>query len=560
MGTILGYELSSEKSIKELELKQSLVKKYFEYSSSTNNLMGYKCCKTKIPGKEINSDYTFYLYNIEGFFDFENGFFFTLQNLIWIMKCFNENNINTKSYEDFGCKIKILFASLEVIASKRQMMKIKEYIDLIKENDQLLRLGSFGISLLRNSKSVINFLERIIPFDQFKGYVSSVFLLIEGGFEIWTGFIDMGNLYKAFLNKNYFEAFIYLLDGTANLYQGGNKINNSYKELQENYREKNFTKAQRNLNALLNKMDKLFNKLKENNLNNLYKKNIVVLAIDETCRFMEDPDIGLIYVQGIESYAKSLNTIDINRNKFIMNLIIFYLKLKDIISSDEFENKDFKLRYGFMVYLKKIILEQYNQQLWNSMNEQNITHLINEKYQEYYDNLNKADDHNREVDDQKKMLEITNYKNINEIMEKKILHKTPSISSYPLNKNNKNNKKNPKITEEKKKNHNFFYSTCTNGFYTKKTIHKNTNNAISTTKSSSKSEFNYCKIEAVKSKDKKDKKDKISTKSTYNFKGCRANYKKRNEKKNDEISSKDISLENSAPPPIGIYYEKIKNC
>ena len=64
-------------------------------------------------------------------------------------------------------------------------------------------------------------MERIIPFDQFKGYVSSVFLLIEGGFEIWTGFIDMGNLYKAFLNKNYFEAFIYLLDGTATLY---NKI------------------------------------------------------------------------------------------------------------------------------------------------------------------------------------------------------------------------------------------------------------------------------------------------------------------------------------------------
>lgn len=557
MGAVFGYKLSSQESIKELELRESLVKKYFEYSSSTNNLMGYKCCKTKIPGKEINSDFTFYLYNIEGFFDFENGFFFTLQNLIWIMKCFNENNINTKSYEDFSCKLKIIFSFLEVVTSKRQKMKINECFDLIKEKEQFLRLGSFGMNLLRNSKSVINFLERIIPFDQFKGYVSSVFLLIEGGFEIWTGLRDIENLYKAFINKNYFEAFIYLLDGTANLYQGKNKINNSYNQLQENYREKNFTKAQRNLNALLNKMDQLFNKLKENNLNNLYKKNIVVLAIDETCRFMEDPDIGLIYVQGIEYYAKSLNTIDTNRNKFIMNMITFYLELKNIISNDEFENKDFKLRYGFMIYLKKKILEQYYQQLWNSMNKQNIIDLINEKYQEYYDNLNKSDDDNREIDDQKKMLGKINNKNIDEIKEKKVLQKSTSISSYSLNKKNKNSKtnnKNPKITEEEKKNHKVLYSTCANGFYKKKTIHKYTNNTISTTtKSSSKRELNYCKIETVKNK------DKISTKPTYNFKGYRSYYKKRIENKNDEISSKDSSLENSAPPPIGIYYEKNNN-
>lgn len=88
MGNTFENKISAEDSIKELEYKQSLIKKFFTYSSSKNNFMGYKCCKTKISGIEIKSDFTFYLYNIEGFFDIENGFFFTLQNLIWISEVF----------------------------------------------------------------------------------------------------------------------------------------------------------------------------------------------------------------------------------------------------------------------------------------------------------------------------------------------------------------------------------------------------------------------------------------------------------------------------------------
>ena len=115
MGNISENKISAEDSIKELEYKQStLIKKFFTYSSSKNNFMGYKCCKTKISGKEIKSDFTFYLYNIEGFFDIENGFFFTLQNLIWIMKCFNENSIDTKSYQDFTGKIEMFLYFLEI--------------------------------------------------------------------------------------------------------------------------------------------------------------------------------------------------------------------------------------------------------------------------------------------------------------------------------------------------------------------------------------------------------------------------------------------------------------
>ena len=296
-------------------------------------------------------------------------------------------------------------------------------------------------------------------------------------------------------------------------------------------------------------MDKLFDMLKRNNLNELYKNNIIVLAIDETNRFMKDPDIRLINVEGIEDYAKSLDKIDINRNKFFMNMIIFYHQLKDIISAEEYENKkDFKLRYGFMVYLKKIILTQYNQQSWNSMNEENIIHLINDIYQEYYNNLNESDDEKREIDDQEKM-RIINDENSNEIMEKKLLTKTPSISSYSFKKeyeNNNNYTKNPNIIKEEKKNHKICYSTHTSDFYKKN--HKNTKNITPTNKSILKSESNYCKGETLKNE------DKISTKLTCNFKGIRARYKRRNK---DKIISEDLSPKNSAPPPpIDFYYKK----
>jgi len=549
MGNVFGNNLSAEESIQELEFRESLVKKYFKYSSSTNNLMGYKCCKTKIPGKEINSIYTFYLYNIEGFFDFENGFFFTLHNLIWIMICFNENNIDTKSYKDFSCKLKIFLNFLEAGNPKHKNINVKnfkEFMEYLKKEDELIKIASLGMTLLRNSNYVINFLESIIPFDQFKGYVSSVFQLIEGGLEIFGGIRDLANLSKAIINKNYYEAAIYLLDGTVNFFKGGDHIRNSYRQLKQNYREKKFTKAQRNLNTLLNKMDKLFIKLKENNLNKLYKKNVIVLAIDETNRFMEDPDIGLINVEGIEYYAKSLDENDVNRNKFTMNMIFFYMELKNIISSDEFENKDFKLRYGFMIYLKKILLRQYNLQLWNSMNEENIIHLINDKYKEYYDDLNELDDNKREIDEKEKIVKKTNYKNTNEIIEQKVLVKSSSISSYSFNKKNEN-----KIIKEEKKNHNNFNSTCAKGFYKKKIVHKNTNNTSSKPKLLSKSEMNCCKIESVKNEYKISKK-------TYNFKGYRDKYKRKNESKSDEISCQDLSSKNSAPP-VGIYYKKVNN-
>ena len=584
MGNTFENKISAEDSIKELEYKQSLIKKFFTYSSSKNNFMGYKCCKTKISGIEIKSDFTFYLYNIEGFFDIENGFFFTLQNLIWIMKCFNENSIDTKSYQDFSLKIQTFLIFLQCLKYKvedwketaagdhytqgvgsqalelglddekkegkqKNNNKFKKFMDFAGENKELPRITSFIMASLRNCKYVINFLESIIPFEQFKGYVSSVFLLIEGGCEIWNGIKDITKLYKALTNKNYYDVFIYLIDGAVNLYQGSENVNTSIKQISENYNEKKFTKAQRNLNVLLNKMDLLFDKLKENNMKELYKNNIIVLAIDETNRFMKDPDIGLINVEGIENYAKSLDKIDVNRNKFFMNMIIFYQQLKNIISSEEYENKkDFNLRYGFMTYLKKIILTHYKQQSWNSMNEENIIHLINDIYQEYYDNLNESDDYKREIYEQEKIVRITSNRNRNEIMEKKLLTKTPSISSYSFikkNENNNNDTKYPKIIEEEKKNHKIFYSTSTNGFYKKD--HNNTKNITPTTKSILKRESNYCKLETLKNQ------DKIYTKGTNNFKGCIAKYKRRNE---DKIISQDLSLKNSAPPPIGFYYKK----
>ena len=112
---------------------------------------------------------------------------------------------------------------------------------------------------------------------------------------------------------------------------------------------------------------------------------------------------------------------------------LFFITIKNIISNNEYENKNFKLTYGFMAHLKEIILKQYNQQLWNLMDEENIIHLINNIYQEYYDNLNELDDDKQQV-----------IKNGNTNMEKRLLTKTPSISSYSFKKKNENNNNNTK--------------------------------------------------------------------------------------------------------------------
>ena len=94
--------ITESEGITKLINNQSLIIKYFENSQLLRNYMNIRCSNVFIPGKEIGQKSSFYLYNIEGFFDIENGFFFTLHNLIWIMKCFNENKIDTKSYEDFN--------------------------------------------------------------------------------------------------------------------------------------------------------------------------------------------------------------------------------------------------------------------------------------------------------------------------------------------------------------------------------------------------------------------------------------------------------------------------
>ena len=67
------------------------------------------------------------------------------------------------------------------------------------------------------------------------------------------------------------------------------------------------------------------------------------------------------------------------------------------------------------------------------MDEENIIHLINNIYQEYYDNLNELDDDKQQV-----------IKNGNTNMEKRLLTKTPSISSYSFKKKNENNNNNTK--------------------------------------------------------------------------------------------------------------------
>ena len=62
--------------------------------------MNTRCIKKDIPGKDIEQNSTFYIYNIEGFFDIEKGVYFSLIELFETMKYCEQNEIDIKNYED----------------------------------------------------------------------------------------------------------------------------------------------------------------------------------------------------------------------------------------------------------------------------------------------------------------------------------------------------------------------------------------------------------------------------------------------------------------------------
>lgn len=94
---------------------KSLITKYLNKSAIYKNYMNTRCTKVLIPGKEIEQNSSFYIYNIEGFFDIEKGIYFSLIKLFEIMKLLEDNKISIKSYEDWQQKANTFLRAIEIV-------------------------------------------------------------------------------------------------------------------------------------------------------------------------------------------------------------------------------------------------------------------------------------------------------------------------------------------------------------------------------------------------------------------------------------------------------------
>ena len=237
---------TAEQGIIELSKKESLIRKYLNYSSYVINFMGNKCRTVEIPGSEVKHNCRFYLYNIEGFFDIENGLFSSIKNLLYLVALYEEKKINIKTYSELKEKsekiIEYLVKIEEVVSSAKNFWdEIQEYIRNSKQKDKnkdiITRENEIAedekiiirtilesndtnkkskineifsdlcnyikdqgskvfknpatykelINFIRNYNAALKFLEEIIPFKELKEYVSSILLGIKGLIGIGQG-------------------------------------------------------------------------------------------------------------------------------------------------------------------------------------------------------------------------------------------------------------------------------------------------------------------------------------------------------------------------------------
>ena len=105
---------TAKDGIDKLIKNKSLIIKYLKKSALYKNYMNTRCTKAIIPGEEIEQNSTFYIYNIEGFFDIEKGLYFSLIKLLESMKFLDDNNIEIRSYEDLEVKVNSLLSAMQI--------------------------------------------------------------------------------------------------------------------------------------------------------------------------------------------------------------------------------------------------------------------------------------------------------------------------------------------------------------------------------------------------------------------------------------------------------------
>ena len=149
-------------------------------------------------------------------------------------------------------------------------------------------------------ENAINFLSKIIPFEQLKEIVS-----ISTVYETISG---LANIYKEFNSFQQNKLLLSAIQFTTGALELGKPIIDIYIKNKKVSNQKKRTKAQGNFLELINKIENLFEELIESNLQGLKNNNIIILGIDSSDKYYnEGIDLQLSNIEGIDQYAKVLS-------------------------------------------------------------------------------------------------------------------------------------------------------------------------------------------------------------------------------------------------------------
>ena len=442
---------TAKDGIDKLIKNKSLIIKYLNKSVLYKNYMNNRCTKAIIPGEEIEQNSTFYIYNIEGFFDIEKGLYFYLIKLLESIKLLEDNNISINSYEDLEVYVNSLLSAMQIAncicnshskkeeKNSEQKCQCTEIIEEKKEENFSIDLGFFsynkneqksikkemglgetekmkkeinkinfteipnyisliivlmgllqkGGNVIRNKpiKKAINWLSGIIPFNELKEIICYSLRAISGTLS------GISNIYKGIkdFQTNKVLSLVNMTTGFLELSKVGLDSLITYKKVENQKVIKNKTKAQENFHNLIIRLDQLFEDLIKSNLEKLKKNNIIILGIDQSKdSYNEGIDLQLYNIDNIDTLAKCLNENEEDRAKYIENMIYFYNKIAPKL--DEFTAKGEKVEIeslDFLLSLQEFITKNCNNKyFWINMNNQKIEVFIDYMEKEYQNGKN----------------------------------------------------------------------------------------------------------------------------------------------------------------------------
>ena len=265
--------------------------------------------------------------------------------------------------------------------------EISSYESIILTIMELLK--KFNIHKCHGIRNAIDWLSHIIPFNELNEIVKCTIRVVSGSI---SGFV---HIYQGMqnLSNNKTASVINIVTGVLECAKAALDAYNTNQKIKIKETNAKLSKAKNNFLQLLNKMDELFNKLINSNLEEFKKNNIIILGIDQSDSvYNEGTDLQLFYIKNIDNYAKCISENEKVRAKYIENMIFFYQKILPKFS-ELTKEKDINLKLDFFISLQTLIINNFNNKdFWIELDKDKIEIFIDfmekefEKRKEYFKN------------------------------------------------------------------------------------------------------------------------------------------------------------------------------